>query len=133
MKMRLGALVRGRLERTDQPALRGEQRRRGPARHTDLRVDVLNVVSHGLRRDGEPVSDLPVGVAARERAEHLNLSGGEPVRPGAPRRGPLTGRPEHRGDRIPVETAGPDIGRQLACCLVWRERARYGRGSDIAW
>ena len=117
----------------DETVLGGVQGCGGPARHADFRVDVLDVVRHYLRRQGEPLGDLPVGPPAREQAEYVDLASGQPVGPGTPHRGPLPGRVEHHRDGVSVEPTGTDLGRQLGRGRSGVRASRYGRGSSIAW
>jgi SAM-dependent methyltransferase len=54
-----------------QAVLHREQCGDGPAGGAGLRVDVLDVVARGLRRDHQPRGDLLVGQATGEQDEHL--------------------------------------------------------------
>ena len=87
-------------------------------RGVDLRVDVLDVVADGLRRDHEPLGDLLVRQAAREQPEHLDLARGQPGRALAAPRDAVAGGAEDGLDRLGVEAAGPDLGPQLGGRLV---------------
>src|SRR3974390_2220259 len=86
--------------------------RRGAVRRVDLRVDVLDVVRGGLRRDGEPLRDLPPREAAREPLEHLALSTRESGRALAALAPAVTGCPENCLDGVAVVPAGRDLGTQ---------------------
>jgi hypothetical protein len=92
--------------------LGGEQRRGGAARHADLRVDVLHVVTDGLRRDLELSGDLLVEQPAREQPQDLDLARREPGRPLRPS-GPLVaGGAKHLVHYFAVEPTGARLGPQ---------------------
>ena len=51
-----------------------EQSRPDPGRHTDLVVDVLDVVVHRLRRQEQSLSHLAIREPLDQQAEYLNLA-----------------------------------------------------------
>ena len=53
---------------------------RGPGRHADLAVDVLDVVVGDLRRDVEAAGDVLRREALRSQPQHLDLAAREPAR-----------------------------------------------------
>ena len=99
-----------------------EEARAGPGRGVDLRVDVLDVVSDGLRRDHEPARDLLVRVAVREQPEHVDLPRREAGRPTTAARDAMAGRSQHRLDRVGVQPSGSDLRPQLGRGRVRRQR-----------
>src|SRR3954454_7894714 len=58
----------------DDVMLDGPARRRGPTRHADLRVDVLDVVLGGSRRDEQLRRDLAAGAAIGQESQHFDLA-----------------------------------------------------------
>src|SRR5258705_12114444 len=73
-----GGHASGELLLGQESVLHREQACRGAGRGTDLRVDVLDVVADGLRRDDQARGDLLVRHPAREQSEHLDLARGQP-------------------------------------------------------
>src|SRR6266508_3414459 len=69
-------------EAADDAVLDGEQAGSGPVGDGELAVDVLDVVADGLLADEQVVGDAAVGPAPGDQAQHLDLPGGEPGRPG---------------------------------------------------
>ena len=52
----------------------------GAGRDADLGVDVLDVVIGGLRRDVEPIGDLPRREPLRREPQHIDFAAGQPAR-----------------------------------------------------
>src|SRR3954454_10330406 len=64
----------------DDGVLHRPQRRRGPRRHTDLAVDVLDVVIGGLGGDVEPIGDLARRESLGRQSQHVDFAASEPAR-----------------------------------------------------
>src|SRR5262245_39990035 len=104
-----------------EPVLDREDRGGGARRDSELVVDVLDVMTGGLRRDAERVGHLLVRLAARDETQHFDFAIGEALRPfwpcwrrptGPPRRGAGGGQDGvHRG------------GVELACGHVFTHDA----------
>ena len=58
----------------DEVVLHGEHGGGSAGRDADLRVDMLDVMARGLRRDPELTCNLSVRVPARHEAKHLDLA-----------------------------------------------------------
>jgi hypothetical protein len=97
----------------EQAVLHGEHRGGGPAGGVDLGVDVLDVIAGRLRRDHQSFGYLPVGQAAGEQDEDLDLAGGQAGQGLPAPRQPVPGRLEHGVHRRAVQAAGPDLGSHL--------------------
>ena len=121
----------GELLLGQQAVLHREQARRRAARGVDLRVDVLDVVAGGLRRDHEPRGDLLVRQPRASSRSTSTSRGGEPGRPLAAARHAVARGAEHGLDRLAVEAAGLDLGAQLRRRVVGR-RARRGTAAARA-
>src|SRR6478752_8891654 len=66
----------------DQPVVGGKQAGQRPVGGARLGVDVLDVVAGGLARDDQALGDLPVGQAAGQQLEDLDLAAGQVGGPG---------------------------------------------------
>ena len=58
----------------------------GPVCHPGLGEDVADVAQHGVGADEQGLGDGPVAVAGGDQAQDLDLTAGQPRRPGRPRR-----------------------------------------------
>ena len=66
----------------DESMLVGIRRRRGARGDAQLRVDVADVSVDGSLAEHQPGRDGPVGVTRNQKAQDLELTRCEPVRPG---------------------------------------------------
>src|SRR5947209_2764449 len=66
--------------------LHGPKSGGGSCRHTDLVVNVLDVMIGGLRRDEEPIGDRLRRESPRREAQHVDLATREPARISRPLR-----------------------------------------------
>src|SRR4029077_2234790 len=109
-------------EGADQAVLHRVQRCRSAAGDHELGVDVLHMNRRGLRRDHELASYLPVGVAAREEHEHLDLACGQATGAAVARWYPGACGLEHRVDCLAIEPTCLRLvleGASRADCSEW--------------
>ncbi len=68
-----------RISGDQDPGLNRSSHRLSPAADSELAVDVLEVVVHGLGRDAHPGRDLLALKALRQQLEHFELAVGQVV------------------------------------------------------
>jgi hypothetical protein len=88
-----------------------------PVRHSDLGVDVLDVVADGLWCHDEAGCDLLVRQAAHGEAQDVDLSGGE-TGDVCRARDAMASSGKHRGCGIWIEAPGASVAAQFPGGLI---------------